>query len=211
MKILAKFVTPILTISFGLIFITPATAEQLIILDCNGITRLIRDVHSVSRASWTLSLSDTSGAVEVRFSNVANGVEKLVTAKNGVVAITGLEPGVWKACPANPGITVTDIAYVESNQELGVTTAALGGLGLVAGGVAAGSRGHGGSGTIDTQTPPRVVSGESRPAAAASSVGTDSGTRNNRGSVGASHSHPETLNEVDCGTSEKPVPLSPIS
>ncbi len=134
-------------IVLAVVFLTAASAQaQLVILDCQGITRAIHESRGVQSSRVEVQVSEPGGAPnsgsQVQLTNNVNGKVYSAQSNGGTAVFDSIPPGNYSMAVTGNNLTIGTITIVSTG--LGVAAAsgvlaggALAGGGAIAGGAAA--------------------------------------------------------------------------
>lgn len=194
-------------------------ASELIVKDCEGITRAVEKTELNSTSTLTVQVNNENGTplngVQVQLTNMLTQAKKTTVAKDGSASFTEVTAGIWTICDSNSNVQMTKVT-IESNKADGVNQALAvgGGLAAAAGlaiGVSAGSDDSGDESTRARLGEPSGSGTETGGAPTAGSALSDSSKTSAANNKKPNSSGIRPLEGEECGTDEEPDPVSPFS
>ena len=165
-----------LCLGLALFSASPALAAQIVVTDCAGAPRAVKEVDAERDQTVKLTAIASRGApdeITISLTDLRGAAKKQVVSSSGIVSFDNVSSGTWKICglPENVSIESVEISATEDGRDLRV--ASLVGGGLAATGLVLGSSGSTSSADSGSISGLSGEVAESLPQAQASTLGAD--------------------------------------
>ena len=164
------FCTIVFSLTSGVL---PATAAEILISDCSGVTRASQQVEDFQTSNVIVAFSDGQSAQMPERSTLldshSSASPRVVRVENAIARFDGVLPGEYRIC--NEGdlgsfeVTLAKSGYARTSSSSAASYLGAAGLaGIVAAGISgSGSNSGGGAATLSSVSAPAVSAAEHNP------------------------------------------------